>query len=84
VFGDFLWVGRVYLACLHDLKLLVNPPPRAIDSLAIAHSPVSTELYRLWLFLEDLTAEGAEGAEKEMREVDHSDFKGFDFSGRSI
>jgi hypothetical protein len=65
-------------------EIVGEPAPTGIDSLAIAHSPVSTELYRLWLFLEDLTAEGAEGAEKEMREVDHSDFKGFDFSGRSI
>jgi hypothetical protein len=30
---------------------------------AIAHSPVLIELYRLRLFLDDLTAEGAEGAE---------------------
>jgi hypothetical protein len=36
------------------------------------------------LFLEFLTAEGAEGAEEEMRGIDNSDVKGFDFSGRSI
>ena len=73
------------MACLHDLKLLVNLPPRAIDSLVglrtIAHSPVSIELYRLRLFLEVLTAEGAEGAEEEMRGMDNSDVKGFDLSG---
>jgi hypothetical protein len=45
-----------------------------------AHFPVSIELYRLWLFLEVLTAEGAEGAEEEMREIDISDVQGFDFS----
>ncbi|MEG4963428.1 MULTISPECIES: hypothetical protein [unclassified Microcoleus] len=59
---------------------------QVIHSLAglrtIAHFPVLIELYRLRLFLEDLTAEGAEGAEEEMRGMDNSDLKGFDLSGR--
>ena len=63
-------------------EIVGEPAPRAIDSLlglrTIAHFPVSIELYRLRLFLEDLTAEGAE---EEMRGMDNSDVKGFDLSG---
>jgi hypothetical protein len=63
-------------------EIVGEPAPRAIDSLVglrtIAHSPVSIELYRLRLFLEVLTAEGAE---EEMRGMDNSDVKGFDLSG---
>ena len=59
---------------------------QGIHSLAglrtIAHFPVLIELYRLRLFLEDLTAEGAEGAEEEMRGMDNFDLKGFDLSGK--
>ncbi|MEG4589538.1 hypothetical protein QUA54_30625 [Microcoleus sp. MOSTC5] len=56
---------------------------QGIHSLAglrtIAHFPVLIELYRLRVFLEDLTAEGAE---EEMRGMDNSDLKGFDLSGK--
>ena len=69
-------------------EIVGEPAPEAIDSLVglrtIAHSPVSIELYRLRLFLEDLTAEGAEGAEEEIRGMDNSDVKGFDLSGGFI
>jgi len=34
--------------------------------------------YRLRLFRNDLTAEGAEGAEFEKREINHSDANGFE------
>ena len=77
------WGGFIWLVC--TIEIVGEPAPRAIDSLlglrTIAHSPVSIELYRLRLFLDVLTAEGAEGAEEEMRGMDNSDVKGFDLSG---
>ena len=67
-------------------EIVGEPAPTAIDSLGLkgAYFPVSIELYRLWLFLDFVTAEGAEGAEEEKREMDNSDVKGFDINGRSI
>ncbi|MGB8687284.1 MAG: hypothetical protein WCD53_08115, partial [Microcoleus sp.] len=40
--------GLVYLDCLQDFKLLMNPPlQQLILWWLIAHSPVSIELYRV-------------------------------------
>ncbi len=82
VCGNFLW-GRAGLFGLSArFEIVGEPAPRAIDSLValrtIAHFPVSIELYRLRLFLDVLTAEGAEGAEEEMRGMDNSGVKGFE------
>jgi len=85
VCGNFLWGGAGLFGLSARFEIVGEPAPRAIDSLVglrtIAHSPVSIELYRLRLFLEDLTAEDAEGAQEEMRGMDNSDVKGFDLSG---
>jgi hypothetical protein len=85
VSGNFLWGGAGLFGLSARFEIVGEPAPEAIDSLVglrtIAHSPVSIELYRLRLFLEDLTAEGAQAAQEEMRGMDNSDVKGFDLSG---
>ena len=88
VCGNFLWGGAGLFGLSARFEIVGEPAPRAIDSMVglrtIAHSPVSIELYRLRLFLEDLTAEGAEGPQEEMRGMNNSDVKGLILAGDLI
>jgi hypothetical protein len=49
-----------------------------------ANFPGFISLYRLRFFLDDLTAEGAEGTEEEKREMNVSYTNGFDITSKPL